>query len=323
MSEGEIAVRVRQMRYEADTILSIGFETLDGAPLPRAEAGAHVDLLLTDDLRRSYSLTEALDGTTPACTVAVHRDPNSRGGSAHVHEVLRVGQKLKLSRPKNNFPLDEGAAQSVLIAGGIGITPMLAMIRRLTALGRPWHLHYAARKRSAAAFLAEIDACLVASGGQGRVTTHFDDEAKGALIDIPGIVAGAGAGAHFYCCGPEPMLAAYEAATKGTDRARVHAEYFSAKEEAAREGGFEVVLARSGKTLQVEAGKTILDVLIANRVSVPFACTEGTCGTCETRVLEGRPDHRDMILTDEERARNDTMMVCCSGSKTARLVLDL
>ncbi|PTX03008.1 PDR/VanB family oxidoreductase [Pararhodobacter aggregans] len=323
MTEAEIPVRVKQMRHEADTVLSVGFETLDGSPLPRAEPGAHVDLILSDDLRRSYSLTQALDGTTPGCTVAVHRDPASRGGSAHVHERLRVGDKLRLSRPKNNFPLDEGAAQSVLIAGGIGITPMLAMVRRLTEAGRPWHLHYAARKRSAAAFLSEIAACVAASGGKGRLTTHFDDEAKGALLDIAGIFAGAAPGTHFYCCGPEPMLAAYETAARGMPKERVHAEYFSAREEAAREGGFDVVLNRSGKVLHVEPGKTILDVLIANRVSVPFACTEGTCGTCETRVIEGRPDHRDTILTDEERAHGDTMMVCCSGSKSARLVLDL
>ncbi|MCB1395309.1 MAG: oxidoreductase [Rhodobacter sp.] len=323
MSDTEIPVRVRQMRYEADTVLSVGFETLDGSPLPRAEPGAHVDVILSDDLRRSYSLTQALDGTTPGCTVAVHRNPASRGGSAFVHEGLRVGDRLRLSRPKNHFPLNEAAAQSVLIAGGIGITPMLAMIRRLAEAGRPWHLHYAARKRSAAAFLAELDACVAASGGQGRVTTHFDDEANGALIDIAGIIAAAGPEVHFYCCGPEPMLAAYEAAARGVPKDRVHAEYFSAREEASREGGFDVVLNRSGKTLHVEPGKTILDVLIANRVSVPFACTEGTCGTCETRVIEGRPDHRDVILTDEERANGDTIMVCCSGSKSARLVLDL
>ncbi|WP_370204570.1 PDR/VanB family oxidoreductase [Pararhodobacter marinus] len=323
MSDGEITVRVKQMRFEADTVLSVAFETLDGSPLPRAEPGAHVDVILSDDLRRSYSLTQALDGNGPGCIVAVHRDPASRGGSAHVHERLRVGEKIRLSRPKNHFPLDESAAQSVLIAGGIGITPILAMIRRLTEAGRPWHLHYAARKRSAAAFLAELDACVAASGGQGQVTTHFDDEEKGALLDIAGIFAGADPDTHFYCCGPEPMLAAYEAAARGTPKERVHAEYFSAREEVAREGGFDVVLNRSGKVLHVESGQTILDVLIANRVSVPFACTEGTCGTCETRVIEGRPDHRDAVLTDEERAANDTIMVCCSGSKSARLVLDL
>ena len=323
MSDAEIQVRVKQMRFEADTILSVVFETLDGSSLPRAEPGAHVDVILSDDLRRSYSLTQATDGTSPAYTVAVHRAPDSRGGSAHVHERLRVGDKLRLSRPKNNFPLDENAAMSVLIAGGIGITPMLAMIRRLSEAGRPWHLHYAARRRRAAAFLTELGDCVANSGGKGQVTTHFDDEAKGALLDIAGVFASAEPDTHFYCCGPEPMLAAYEAAARDTAKDRVHVEYFSAREEVARDGGFEGVLNRSGKGLHVEPGETILDVLIANQVSVPFACTEGTCGTCETGVIEGRPDHRDVVLTDEERAQNETMMVCCSGSKSARLVLDL
>ncbi|MBF9033236.1 2Fe-2S iron-sulfur cluster binding domain-containing protein [Rhodobacterales bacterium HKCCE2091] len=322
MSDGDIPVRVKQMRHEADTVLSVEFETLDGSPMPAVAPGAHVDVILTPDLRRSYSLTRALPGDDTTCTVAIHRDPASKGGSSHVHEKLRVGDRIRLSRPKNNFPLHDGPEKSVLIAGGIGITPILAMIRSLTEAGRDWHLHYAARKRSAAAFLAEIEDCADRSGGKGAVTTHFDDEAGGALIDIAGILA-AESEAHFYCCGPEPMLAAYEAAARDVPKDRVHVEYFSATEEAAREGGFDVVLNRSGKTLHVEPGKTILDVLIANKVMVPFSCTEGTCGTCETVVIEGRPDHRDAILSDEERQKSETMMVCCSGSKSAKLVLDL
>lgn len=321
MSDGTIPVRVTQMRFEADSVLSIEFETLDGSALPRAAPGAHVDVILQDDLRRSYSLTQEITNGSK-CTVAIHRDPKSKGGSAFVHETLRVGDKLRISRPKNNFPLDETAALSVLIAGGIGITPILAMIRRLTAEHRAWKLIFATRSRQAAAFRGEIETCVAASNGTGAVSYHFDDEQNGALIDIKGIMAANGS-AHFYCCGPEPMLAAYEAAARDLPREQIHVEYFSASEEVARDGGFELVLDRSGKVLQVESGKTILDVLIENNVSVPFSCSEGVCGTCETRVIDGRPDHRDMILTDEERANGDTMMVCCSGSKSARLVLDL
>lgn len=321
MSDGDIPVRVKQMRHEADTVLSVVLETLDGSELPHALAGAHVDLILSGDLRRSYSLTREIDGG-PACTVAVHRDPNSRGGSSFVHETLRVGDKVRMSRPRNNFPLDEDAELSVLIAGGIGITPILAMVRRLTAKGRRWKLHYAARSRSAAAFCDAVERLAHASDSKGTVVYHFDDEQNGSLIDIAAILS-ADPSAHFYCCGPEPMLAAYEQAARDVPRQQVHIEYFSASEEAARDGGFDLVLNRSGKTLHVEPGKTILDVLIANNVSVPFSCSEGVCGTCETRVIEGRPDHRDMILTDEERTKSETMMVCCSGSKSARLVLDL
>ena len=321
MSEGTIPVRVKQMRHEADTVLSVEFETLDGSDLPRAAPGAHVDVVLKDDLRRSYSLTSEITGGS-RCTVAIHRDPNSKGGSLFVHRELRVGDKLRISRPKNNFPLDETAERSVLIAGGIGITPILAMVRRLTAEGREWQLVYATRTRTAAAFVRELDACLEASTGKGKVAYHFDDEQHGGHIDIKGLMA-ANPEAHFYCCGPEPMLAAYEEAARDMPRGQVHVEYFSASEEVARDGGFDLVLARSGKTLHVEPGKTILDVLIDAGVSVPFSCSEGVCGTCETRVIEGRPDHRDMILTEEERANGDTMMVCCSGSKSQRLVLDL
>lgn len=272
---------------------------------------------MSDTLRRSYSLFKPYtDGKS--YSVAVHRDPESRGGSLYVHDTLRVGDKLKISAPKNNFPLNEDAEASVFIAGGIGITPMLCMLTRLSELGRRWTLHYAARSRAAAAFLDEIGAI----AAQGEVVFHFDDEKGGARMDIDAIFASA-PHAHFYCCGPEPMLAAYEKAGLKVPRGQVHVEYFSAREEAARDGGFEVELHRSGMVLEIPAGKSILDVLIANKISVPFACNDGVCGTCETRVLSGRPDHRDSVLTDEERANGDTMMVCCSGSKSARLVLDL
>lgn len=317
MSEKEIPVRVKQIRYEANTIVSVEVSPLDGTVLPPFGPGAHIDLILDETLRRSYSLYKPYtDGKS--YSVSVHRDPESRGGSLYIHETLRVGDKLKISAPKNNFPLNEDAERSVFIAGGIGITPMLCMLTRLSELGRRWTLHYAARSRSAAAFLDEIAAIT----DKGEVICHFDDEKGGARMDLDAIFA-ATPEAHFYCCGPEPMLAAYEKAGQVVPREQVHVEYFSAREEAAREGGYEVELHRSGMVLEVPAGKSILDVLIANNVSVPFACNDGVCGTCETRVLSGRPDHRDAILTDEERAACNTMMVCCSGSKSARLVLDL
>lgn len=317
MKDKEIPVRVTQIRYEASTIVSVELTPLDGATLPKYDAGAHVDLILKEDLRRSYSIYKPYtDGKS--YSVAVHLNPESKGGSRHIHEVLRVGDKIRVSRPKNNFPLKEDAEKSVFIAGGIGITPMVCMLQRLSELGKPWELHYAARSRSAAAFLEMI----AAVGQHGRVFDHFDDEKGGALLDIPGIFA-ASPEAHFYCCGPEPMLAAYEAAGRAVPAGQIHVEYFSAKEEAALEGGYEIELEQSGMVLEVPAGKSILDVLIENNVPVPFACNDGVCGTCETRVLSGRPDHRDSILTDEERLRGDTMMVCCSGSKSPRLVLDL
>lgn len=317
MPDKEIPVRVKQMRHEADTVLSVELVALDGSALPAYAPGAHIDIILENDLRRSYSLVTPYREGAPYL-VAVHEDTASRGGSRYVHGVMRCGDKVRISHPRNNFPLDYTAEKSVFIAGGIGITPIMCMLHRLSETGREWTLHYAARRRSGAAFLDRLGAL----SDRGKVHLHFDDEARGALVDIAGVIA-ASPQAHFYCCGPEPMLAAFEAAARALPRNRVHLEYFSATEEVAREGGFDVVLHRSGRTLHIEPGKTILDVLIENKVSVPFSCSEGVCGTCETRVLEGRPDHRDMILSDEERAAGETMMVCCSGSKSPRLVLDL
>jgi vanillate O-demethylase ferredoxin subunit len=232
---------------------------------------------------------------------------------------LRVGEVVSISRPKNSFRLDETAEYTILIAGGIGITPILCMLRRLARIGANWTLYFAARSRTAAAFLRDLQAL---DGKGGKIIPHFDDEA-GGFLNIADIVRKAPADAHFYCCGPVPMLNAFKAATSALAPEFVHFEYFSAQEDAAREGGFKVVLARQKRSLFVPPGKTILEVLIHEKVNVAFSCSDGVCGTCETRVLEGVPDHRDSFLTDDEKARNATIMICCSGSRTSKLVLDL
>lgn len=317
MPTTDIPVRVRQIRQEAETVLSVELAAVGGAALPPFEPGAHVDLVLAGGHRRSYSLYKPYSNGG-SYAIAVHRDPDSQGGSRYVHETMRVGETLTISAPKNNFILHEDADESVLIAGGIGITPTLCMVARLNTLGRRWTLYYAARSRATAAFLEDVERL----AGGGKVVLHFDDESGGALLNLEGIVA-ASPRAHFYCCGPVPMLAAYEKACAKLPREQMHVEYFSASEEAARDGGFEVVLNRSGLVLEVPAGRSILDVLLERNVSVAFSCNDGVCGTCETRVIEGTPDHRDAVLTDEEKAAGDTMMVCCSGSKSHRLVLDL
>ncbi|MCB1474511.1 MAG: oxidoreductase [Rhodobiaceae bacterium] len=320
MTGETIDVRINQMRYEAATIVSLELVPVDGGDLPAFTAGAHIDLILTDKIRRSYSLLND-QGERDRYVVGIHRDPDSRGGSRIVHERLRVGQVIKISPPVNDFPLDESARHIVLLAGGIGVTPILCMLRRLQAEGKSWELHYGARNSTAAAFLSEIKE--IAKDDPSRIHMFFDDENPGKYIDIPAIVAAQPDDAHFYCCGPVPMLDAYEKATKDLPRERVHMEYFSAKEEVAREGGFDLVLQKSGKHITVPPGKTILDVLIENKVNVSFSCSEGICGTCETAVIEGVPDHRDQFLTDEEKASNKLIMVCCSGAKSAKLVLDL
>ena len=315
-------LRLNAIRLEAHGIHSFEMAPPDGAPLPRHEPGAHIDLHLGDGVVRSYSLLDDIEAAdAPRCwRIAVQRDPASRGGSRAVHDALHVGDLLHVEGPRNNFALHEDASHSVLIAGGIGITPLRSMARRLQRLGRSWQLVYAARNRRSAAFADDLSA-LVVDGGEVRF--HFDDEAGGAPPDIAAIVAAAPAGAHLYCCGPLTMLAAFEAATAGLPADHVHVEYFSAKAPPDTTGGFVVELARTGRTLAVAPGKSILEALLDSGIEVPNSCREGVCAACETRVLAGIPDHRDLVLTREEQAANDTMMICCSGSKTERLVLDL
>ena len=208
----------------------------------------------------------------------------------------------------------------MLIAGGIGITPIFSMAGRLAALGRSWALYYCARTRAAAAFLKPIAAL---ASDRGKVHLHFDDEQGGRLPDLAWIVGAADAGTHFHCCGPLPMLAAFEAATAALPADRVHVEYFTAKDAPAKSGGFTVVLAKSGMELVVPEGKTILDTVLDAGIAASYSCMEGVCGTCETRVLKGIPEHRDLVLTRAEQAANRTMMICCSGCKGDRLVLEL
>jgi vanillate O-demethylase ferredoxin subunit len=195
------------------------------------------------------------------------------------------------------------------------------MVRRLETLERSWELFYAARTRVAAAFLDELDA--LRPNVHLNLRVDFDDERSGRVFDLAAIVKKAPAPAHLYCCGPLPMLAAFEAATADRPADHVHVEYFQVRQAPAIEGGFEVKLARSNRRILVEAGKTILDALLDAGIAVNYACTEGVCGTCETRVLEGIPDHRDQFLSKEEQAANKTVMICCSGVKSGTLVLDL
>jgi vanillate O-demethylase ferredoxin subunit len=319
MSAAPLRVLLKRIAFEADRINSYTLEAADGAPLPAFTAGAHVELQLAPDLVRSYSLTND-PSERNRYVIAVKREAAGRGGSAHVHDRLKVGDVLTISAPHNNFVFDEGDHPSVFVAGGIGITPILSMLRHAHGLGRRWTLHYASRARRDAAFLGEIKELARASGSEFNAV--FDQEGGGAL-NIATIATGAPAGAHLYCCGPLPMLEAFKAATRSRAARTVHLEYFSPVQEAATAGGFEVRLAKSGRTVAVAPGKTILEALLEEGFLVTYACGQGTCGTCETRVIDGTPDHRDVYLNDEEQAANTQIMICCSGSKSPVLVLDL
>ena len=238
-----LQVRVKTITWEADGILS--FELWPMPPrkeLPAFTAGAHVDVHLPNGVLRSYSLLNSQDERN-RYVIGVNKDAQSRGGSRYMHETLRAGDALTIGFPRNNFPLDEAAPLSVFIAGGIGITPLRSMIRRMQSLGKPWRLHYAARTRQNAAFVDALQALRDETSAEVHFT--FDREPGARMLDIPGIVDALPTGAHIYCCGPLPMLDAFEAATKAVPPGQVHVEYFAARESAATEGGFTVELARS------------------------------------------------------------------------------
>jgi ferredoxin-NADP reductase len=310
-----IEVRLNAIRYAARDTNIYEFTRLDGKPFPPYAPGAHIDLNLPNGVVRQYSLIEA-EPNPLTYTVAVKRDPASRGGSRYVHDELRVGTTFTIAGPRNNFQLVEDASHVVLLAGGIGITPIWCMVQRLQKLGCSWELHYACRARADMAFLHTLE----------RMTSsqfHFDDEAGGRFLDVAAIVGAAPKEAHLYCCGPTPMLKAFESATANWPRDQIHVEYFTPKQEPAKTGGFIVELARSGKEFVIPQGKSILQVLLDAGVDVDYSCELGICGACEQRVIAGVPEHRDAILTEEEQAANTKVMICCAGCKSERLVLDL
>ncbi|WP_200847831.1 PDR/VanB family oxidoreductase [Rhizobium sp. 18055] len=313
-----LSLRVSAITMVAETIRAIELVSRDGAPLPGFTAGAHINLKLPGGLSRSYSLTNGPE-TTDRYTIAVNRDVASRGGSAYIAEKLKPGDVLTVDPPHNTFPMVAGAELSAFFAGGIGITPVLAMIRHLERLGQPWKLFYAARNRASAAFVAELEALEVQI--PGRVHFHFDDEA-GKVMPLLKLAAGIPKAAHVYCCGPGKMIEIFKASAGWRPQDNVHVEHFAGT-NARPTTAFTVVLKRQGKEFHVPAGESIMQVLMDNGIAVAHSCREGVCGTCETRVLEGVPDHKDNVLSPRERESNTLIMTCCSGAKTDRLVLDI
>ncbi len=307
-------LRLQSVRYLARSVLAFELVSPEGAALPVAEPGAHIGLHLPNGMVRQYSLLRAT-AQPRAYQIAVKLDATSRGGSRFMHETLRVGAIFPVDAPRNNFPLVSDAPQSLFFAGGIGITPILAMLDALASRGRSAELWYACRERAELAFESEL-------AGFANLHLHVDTE-QGGLLDLAAPIAAAPRTAHLYCCGPAPMLATFSAATRDWPSEQVHLEYFTAHEPAALGGEFTVGLARSGRELRVPPGRTILQVLREADIPVSSSCEEGICAACETCVLEGIPDHRDAILSEQERASGRTMMICVSGSKTPRLVLDL
>ena len=309
-----IEMRLAAIRYLAHETSLFEFETIDGAEVPTAEAGAHIAVNLPNDMVRLYSLVSPV-GRGNRYAIGVKRDQSGRGGSVCLHDKVRVGTVLKIGAPRNNFALNESVDHSVLIAGGIGITPIWAMAQRLNELGRSFELHYACRDRRDVAFADLI-------GGLTNANIHVDAEAD-SFLDIGTIIDEAPIGSHFYCCGPAPMLDSFEERTSHLPAAQVHLERFVATQQPTLEGGFVVALKNSGQEFEIPEGQSILGVLRDAGLKLDFSCEMGICGACQVKVLDGIPDHHDMVLSDEEKAHGDTMMICCSGSITPRLTLAL
>ncbi|MDN5917320.1 MAG: PDR/VanB family oxidoreductase [Pseudonocardia sp.] len=299
----------------ADGVVAV---TLRGdGDLPEWTAGAHIDLRLGPDLIRQYSLCGD-PSDRGSMTVAVLREPASRGGSERVH-ALSPGDVVPARGPRNNFEL-EPSPNYVFIAGGIGITPMLPMIRAAEGAGASWTLLYGGRTRTSMAFRDRL-----AEDHPDRVTVWPQDEE--GLLDLPAALATPAPGTLVYCCGPEPLLAAVENTCRSWPAGALHLERFSARAEdietRADDTPIEVEFRESGITVLIPTGVSILDAAAEARLPVDSSCQEGICGTCETPVLEGVPDHRDAVLTEAEREAGDTMMICCSRACGPRLVLDL
>ena len=299
----------------ADGVVSLTLARPDGRRLPDWTPGAHIDLVLPTGSTRQYSLCgDRFDAHT--YRIGVLREPDGRGGSAYVHDVLAPGDVVGVGGPRNNFPLVPSASY-LFVAGGIGITPLLPMIHQADLLDADWRLLYGGRTRGSMAFCDE----LAAYGG--RVQLAPQDEH--GLLDLPAFLGAPRQGVKVYCCGPSPLLAAMERACAGWPPHTLRVERFVAEERGApaRSGPFAVELARAGVVVDVPPGVSVLDAVRAAGVDVLSSCLQGTCGTCETTVLAGRPDHRDSILADHERAANDCMFPCVSRSCDDRLVLDL
>lgn len=314
VSEFEAEVHVVEMAHPAVDVAELTVALPDGAALPPWTPGAHIDLILGDDLVRQYSLCSS-PGQSDRYTVAVLLTPDSRGGSRRVHE-LAVGDTLRIRGPRNHFPL-VAAQRYIFVAGGIGITPMLPMISEAEATGADWRLFYGGRSRDSMAYADRL-----ADFGD-RVTLVPQDQA--GMLDLQAIVGTPDPHTLVYCCGPEPLLAAIEAVCGAAWPAgALHLERFAAKQFVieGEDSSFELVLQRSGITVSVASDQSVFDAMRDAGVSVLGSCLEGVCGTCETGVLEGEVDHRDSVLDEDEQAENDCMMVCVSRCRGPRLVLD-
>ncbi|MCX8506170.1 MAG: PDR/VanB family oxidoreductase [Alphaproteobacteria bacterium] len=331
MAQVQEKIKAKVMAYDkiATDIVRIELADPNGHALPEFTAGSHIDLHLptTPELIRQYSLAnDPIENHR--YVIGVLREANSRGGSVAVHDRLAVGTIVTISAPRNAFALNETASHSILCAGGIGITPLLAMAQRLLRLKQSFELHYCVRSADRAAFMEILRRPEFAD----KIFLHCDDGDAAQKFD-PKSVFGKAAGSattHLYCCGPNGFMSYVLDAARAQKwpEERLHVEYFGAKPmevstEAASVGSFKVIAKKSGKEFTLQPGQSIAKTLIKGGIPIPVSCESGICGTCLTKVIEGRPDHQDSFQTDKEKASNKSMTVCCSGSLDPVIVLDV
>ena len=331
LGPARLLVRVRSITYEGESINAYEVVDPQGRDLPPFEAGSHIDLYFRDQRVRQYSLCGDPHDRR-RYVFAVQREPEGRGGSRAIFDRVHVGRILTISEPRNNFPLRPEARRHLLLAGGIGITPMLSMIHHLRRAGAEFVLHYCTRSPERTAFAEQL-APLVEDG---RACIHWDGGDPSRGLDLAGTLRDYREGTHLYYCGPRGFMAAVAAASAHWPPGTTHCEYFTAPAgesaaapDAGASGdmdgaigvGFQVRVARSGQTFDVPNDKSIVQVLREHGIDVPTSCESGLCGTCRTRYLEGQPEHRDYIL--DEKEKESEVLICCARSKSPLLVLDL
>jgi vanillate O-demethylase ferredoxin subunit len=316
--EVEIAIK----EPEAEDVVRLELIDKRRRELPAFTAGAHIDVEVTPSLTRQYSLCNS-PLERHRYVIGVLRERLSRGGSQAVHDSLHVGNTVRIGTPRNHFALDPTASRYILFAGGIGVTPILAMAEHLSGSAKPFELHYCVRTRARAAFVRRMELAPFAA----HVHLHFDDGPPEQRLEIKEVLGGSADDSHLYVCGPPPFIeyVLQNARARGWPETRLHREFFvaSTRNAVSADESFEVQQRSTGQILTVPAGRTIAQVLDEAGVAVAVSCEQGVCGTCLTRVLHGDPDHRDVFLTDAEHLQNDRITLCCSRSKSARLVLDL
>lgn len=317
-----ISVIVKNVVIEAKAVVRLVLGRADNVNLPPFEAGAHIHIKLPNGLLRQYSLCR-LQCDPRYYEIAVLKDPQSRGGSAEVHN-LKIGDKVEVSEPKNHFSLLKPKKNTLLIAGGIGVTPLITMAQTLHSLGTPFAFHYCAKSSETAAFVE----ALKLGPFSDKIVFHFSQELQSGRMDVEQVLGEHIRGTDLYICGPAEFITYVltQARLLGWSEERLHREYFAAPvvaENVLEDMSFTVKIASSAKQFTVGEGQSISQVLEVNGIFIPVACESGVCGTCQTGVVEGNPEHRDVFLTDKEKAQGKLIMPCCSRAKTGSITLDL